>query len=802
MKKLHLICNAHLDPIWQWSWDEGISAALATFKSAADLADEFDYIFCHNESLLYEAVEKNAPELFERIKRLVKAGKWVITGGWYLQPDALMPSGESIVRQICEGHRYFEEKFGVTPTVATNFDSFGHSIGLVQIMKKCGYNGYLICRPRKDDQITYPSRFFKWTSPDGSSIIVSNSASYSSALGMVTEKIKKELSGQGSGMLGSQTRGNKGANESLDVDYVLWGVGNHGGGPSRKDLRDIEELKIDGVEIIHSTPERLFADNIKVGGEMTTSLVTVMPGCYSTMAKIKGAHRETENLYFATEKMLSVATLAGYGADTSDMTVAEKRLMLAQFHDILPGTSVPDGESEGIELLATARKILKDFRTGAFLYLVMGEKAAADGEFPIFVFNYMPYEVKTPVEVEFSLADQNWSEEYHFTPTVYLDGEELPSQVIKEESTLNLDWRKKIVFDATLAPLSVTRFSAYVHKTPIKENKLPDLTVEHLIESTHSPLTAPVTLESYEDTADPWGMSDAELLAMGKNPEPFRLMTTAEVAEFCAVREGLQPIHTVEDGDIYTAVEGCYTCRNTNAAIEYKFYKNKPYTDIKLTLEFADKNRLVRLKIPAPRGIPVGDGPYVVEEKPTSAEASFQKWYGIREACGEIFSVINKSTYAGKTEDGYIYLTLLRGAGYCFHPIGERELYPQNRYLPRIDSGRYVFNFRIFRGSVAEVTAEAELFNQPPYAVNVFPTGEGKREASVSSSSRDIVLSVIKPARDGDGYILRLYNPTAEEKKTTLRVMDKSAEITLSKHEVKTVRYSNGNFTVSAKMCI
>ena len=113
MKRLHLICNAHLDPIWQWTWDEGFSAVLATFKSAADLAEEFDYIFCHGEALLYEEVEKKAPALFKRILNLVKKGKWVVTGGWYLQPDVLMPCGESIIRQIEVGQKYFQEKFGV-----------------------------------------------------------------------------------------------------------------------------------------------------------------------------------------------------------------------------------------------------------------------------------------------------------------------------------------------------------------------------------------------------------------------------------------------------------------------------------------------------------------------------------------------------------------------------------------------------------------------------------------------------------------------------------------------------------------
>ena len=140
MKKVHLICNAHIDPIWQWDWQEGASAVLSTFQSAVNLAEKHDYIFCHNEVTVYKYVEEYAPELFSKIQKLVKKGKWHIMGGWYLQPDCNMPSGESFVRQILEAKRYFLEKFGVYPTTAINFDPFGHTVGLVQIMKKCGHS--------------------------------------------------------------------------------------------------------------------------------------------------------------------------------------------------------------------------------------------------------------------------------------------------------------------------------------------------------------------------------------------------------------------------------------------------------------------------------------------------------------------------------------------------------------------------------------------------------------------------------------------------------------------------------------
>jgi len=112
--------------------EEGIAAAISTFRAAADLAEEFDgFIFNHNEALLYEWIEEYEPALFTRIQKLVKEGKWHIMGGWYLQPDCNMPSGESFVRQILTGRHYFEEKFGVQPTTAINFDPFGHTKGLV-----------------------------------------------------------------------------------------------------------------------------------------------------------------------------------------------------------------------------------------------------------------------------------------------------------------------------------------------------------------------------------------------------------------------------------------------------------------------------------------------------------------------------------------------------------------------------------------------------------------------------------------------------------------------------------------------
>ena len=111
MRKLHLICNAHLDPVWLWDWEEGLAETLSTFRTAAKFCEEFDgFIFCHNESVLYKWTEEYEPALFKKIQELVEQGKWHIMGGWFLQPDCNLPSGESFVRQGLQGKKYFLDK--------------------------------------------------------------------------------------------------------------------------------------------------------------------------------------------------------------------------------------------------------------------------------------------------------------------------------------------------------------------------------------------------------------------------------------------------------------------------------------------------------------------------------------------------------------------------------------------------------------------------------------------------------------------------------------------------------------------
>ena len=196
-RHLILVCNAHLDPVWLWNWEEGLAETLSTFRTAAQFCDEFrGFVFNHNEALLYKWIEAHEPPLFTQINRLVQEGRWHIMGGWYIQPDCNLPAGESFVRQILTGKTYFRQKFNAEPATAINFDPFGHSRGLVQILKKSGYSSYIFCRPDKQ-WLPLPADDFQWVGYDGSTIQAHRASShYNSEHGKAVKKIKKWISEQ------------------------------------------------------------------------------------------------------------------------------------------------------------------------------------------------------------------------------------------------------------------------------------------------------------------------------------------------------------------------------------------------------------------------------------------------------------------------------------------------------------------------------------------------------------------------------------------------------------------------------
>ncbi len=805
MKKLHLVCNAHLDPIWQWDWEEGAAAAIATFQSAVNLADEFDYIFCHNEVTLYKYISDFAPALFEKIKELVKCGKWHIMGGWYLQPDVNMPTGESIVRQIQVGKKYFKEQFGVYPKAAIGFDAFGHSIGIVQIIKKCGQDYYLHWRPQENLFSMEDNRYI-WRGLDGSELKCYRDSSYNTPLGNSRKAIENKMA----------------AKKHEDVGLALWGVGNHGGGPSRKDLGDIAELiKESDVEILHSTPDEFFKE-MKTDYVIDKSLHISMPGCYTSSMRMKQKHIELENQIYYAEKMMSVASLSGLAEyEGEKLSEAVEDLLNIEFHDILPGSSAKPGETNGLEYANHGLRIANAVRAKAYFALCSAQQVAKDGEYPVLVFNPHPYEITTNVEVEFNLADQNWTDNWT-SFKVTCEGVEVASQAVKEESTINLDWRKKLIFTATLPPLKVTRFSVWELPLEKKEKAIVDrsknivisdeqkyveidtktgLLVSYKVGGKEYLSGSAFELCFYDDNADPWAMDNQAFEGWHKNPTPFKLEEKPS-----GVFKNMESIQIIEDGKIYTGIEAFFKCENTRARIEYRIYKNSPYIDVNVNVFMNDVDKMLKLRLP------VKDTKQLIGQCPFGADKLFmdgrenvsQRFIASIDGDGDCLALLNNCVYGSSFSFGNtIEMSLLRGVGYCVHPIDNRSLIPEGRYIKRMDQGEMNYSFRLCVAKENELEKMAMEFNHKPYAVNVFPTGatESRDTVKINIDNPNIVIETIKKSETADGYVVRLLNNSKNGAKATLYVADKSIDLSFGKYEAKTVVY-NGELKEVSEMII
>lgn len=809
MKTMHLVCNAHLDPVWQWPWEEGAAAAISTFRVAADLCESFDgFVFNHNEAILYRWVEEYEPALFARIRKLVAAGRWHIMGGWYLQPDCNMPSGESLVRQILLGKAYFREKFGVEPTTALNFDSFGHTRGLVQILAKSGYDSYLFCRPDPGAR-PLPADDFTWVGYDGSTISAHRSIEfYNSALGHADDKIRRWLD----------------KSKERSVTMCLWGIGDHGGGPSRIDLQKLARLIAESqeVRVCHSTPEAYFRDLHAAGGPLPRYEGDLNPfaiGCYTSQVRIKQKHRELENELYMTEKMLSHAALAGLLAyPREDLQEAARDLLFAEFHDILPGSSVQPVEEMALRLMDHGLEILSRLKGRAFFALAGGQPAAEDGRIPILAYNPHPFAVRGIFECEFMLPDQNWKPE--FTDVLVRAGEQsLPSQVEKELSNLNLDWRKRVAFAAELAPGQMSRFDCELVALPRKPapamqarddlftHRTDDLEVVintatglldryrvRGVDYLKAGAFLPVVL-GYSD--DPWVLSGTRFDdVLG----PFTLMEPQRGREFSGVRSGdLPSVRVIEDGPVRTVVEAVLAYGDSFICLRYKLPRQGTEVEVEVRVHWNEKSKLLKLVVPTAWAEPayLGQVAYGVATLPNDGrEAVAQKWTAAVDGGGAL-TCINDGSYGSDCRNGDIRLTLLRSPAYTCHPIQDRPLLPADRYSPRIDQGERLFRFWINAGGSQErldaVDREALAHNEKPFVLSFFPSGEGVSLPPLATLDDPVVeIAAFKQAQDSEDYIVRIFEPTGRRRSTVLRIpaLGLAQPVVLAPFEIKTLRCS------------
>ena len=809
---LVLVCNSHIDPVWLWPWEEGLAATLSTFRAAAGLCAEFDgFIFCHNEAILYRWVEEYEPVLFDRIRQLVRAGRWHVMGGWYLQPDCNLPCGESFVRHILAGRKYFSSAFGVMPRVAVNLDPFGHTRGLVQILAKAGYTGYLFCRPDAK-HLPLPSDDVIWVGYDGSTVLAHRASEhYNSEGGKARAKVEAWLAAHA-----DQPRG-----------LMLWGVGNHGGGPSREDLTALQALMDTTPEraISHGTPDDYFAaleatrDALP---RLARDLNPWAPGCYTTMSTVKRAHRRLESRLWLTEKMLATAAvqdLLPYPA--AALRDAQDALLFCQFHDILPGSSVAEVEDQALQRLGHGLDIAERLRARAFFALLSGQPAAGDGEYPVCIFNPHPFAVTGTITCEFQPPEPNADRRVFWQPELTgPDGLAVPLQVEKESCNIQVDQRKRIVFRATLGPGAMTRYACRLITVPrpadpgvrpisgdlnhrgelcqVVINGATGLMTRYVVDGVDYVSAGAFAALVMKDDADPWAMRVRGFRhLMGR----FKLLSAEDTAKLAHLKgEALPPVRVVEDGPVRTMVEAVFGFGRSTLVMRYLLPKRGTEVEIDVRVHWCEPDAMLKLAVPTTlANMRVrSQAAYGVERHdPAEQELVGQQWI----ACvsgddAQAMTLINDATYGFDYRGSELRVSCLRSPAHAGHPVDEvTPIVRQDRVERRIDQGEHTFRFWLNAGPanarLAAVDREATVRHEAPMALAVFPSGHGPAAVpGVTVSDAAVQMPALKFSEDGRALVIRLFEPPGSPRSTTVSVpaLKASTRVDLGAFELRTLR--------------
>jgi alpha-mannosidase len=436
MTTVHLIFNAHLDPIWLWPWTAGLDSALATCRSACDLLDRHpDLIFTRGEAWVYQQIETVDPALFARIAAHVKTGRWEIVGGWYIQPDCNFPGGDGLTHQIDIGKRYFLDRFGQFPDIAYNVDSFGHTATLPRILHAAGQRYYVMMRPQEHEH-PLPARLFRWSTAPGEPAITTFriAGAYCTPENVSEDHVRNAASELPPG---------------LEHTMCFVGVGDHGGGPSERLLQWCQEHRdsFPDMRLEFSSPRRFFAAIAaqqstlpQVHGELQMHAV----GCYSVHRPVKLAVLRAEHLLRQAEVALA-ADPAAPDSERRQIEEGWKNACFHQFHDTLGGTCIPSAYPQVYAELGSAHAA-----AGQVMHHAFRRRLTALPDDPrqrIVLLNASDQPFDDYVEFEPWLEGNRWLPAWQIRDG---RGANVPYQLLESEAAC--DGITRILFRRSLAP--------------------------------------------------------------------------------------------------------------------------------------------------------------------------------------------------------------------------------------------------------------------------------------------------------------------------------------------------------------
>jgi alpha-mannosidase len=785
----HLTGNAHIDAAWLWPWTETVDVVKRTYGTALQLMYEYpDYTFTQSAAAYNEWLADKYPDMNAEIARRIKEGRWEIVGGMWVEPDLNMPSGESLVRQLLVGKRWYKQAYGVDVKVGWNPDSFGYTWQLPQIYKKSGVDYFVTQKMTWNDTNQLPFKLFWWESPDGSKVLSYFPHDYVNT-DMNPDRLSDDLTV-------ARDRA-PGMTEMMD----LYGIGDHGGGPTRAMLdqafhwasqghitpnykfgtalsyfTSIEkqvapESKVWNYQSIAEgyTPPTAVAGEVSIPTWDSELYLEFHRGVYTTQANHKRNMRDSEVQVLNAEKWASLAWLDGKSYPATEITEDWKKVLFGQFHDLAAGSGIGVIYKDAQKDYDVVRWSTNEISAGALEQVDERIDTAGSG-IPVVVYNPLGWERSGEVDVRLQLP-QKGEAGVSVTPS------EVVSGVTVDEKTgvasLKMQVAKVPALGYKVVWVHEGKTAANeVAKEPVAKETSNDLTLSDAdLSVVVSKATGCITsLEDkqtgYETLAK--GACGNELEAFKDLPKEYDAWNidpgTLDQAPTDLNKEA--KVEVVREETPNPAIRVTLTWQKSKFVQTISLSGGQ--VDVDNEIDWHESHVLLKAAFPLAATGPFAtyEIPYGTIDRPTTRNNSWEKaqfevpamrWADLGDGKHGL-SVLNQTKFGYDAVGNMLRLTLLRS-----------PKWPD----PDADMGHHHFRYALYPHAGTWKDAQTVLhgweYNYPLTAV-VTTAHAGSLPAEHSFASvgpENVVLTAVKKAEDAKGLIFRVYewagkNATAE----------------------------------------
>jgi alpha-mannosidase len=790
----HLDGNGHIDAAWLWPWTETVDVVKRTFGTALQLMYEYPgYTYSQSGAAYNEWLEQKYPDMNAEIAQRIKEGRWEIVGGMWVEPDLNMPDGESLVRQLLVGNRWFKKNYGVTARIGWNPDSFGYTWQLPQILKKSGLDYFVTQKMSWNDTNQFPFKMFWWESPDGSRVLTYFPHDYvNTSLNPVRLASDMKLTREFA----------PGITEMLD----LYGVGDHGGGPTRatldegfhwsnKDGNGASKITpnyqfggaqsfFDAVEkqIAPESPEWNYRSIAKgytpppaESGKITVPTwkaelyFEYHRGVMTTQANHKKNMRESEEQVLNAEKWSSLAWVAGKKYPGDDLTEDWKKVLFNQFHDLAAGSGIGVIYKDAQKDYDVVRWSTNEISAGALGTVAERIDTAGKG-IPVVVYNPLGWERAGEVSVEAQLPSLDG-----IAVVDPSSGFALPSEVTAKDSktgvvslrvqvptvpalgykVLHVGYGKQVV-DAGKGFVD-SAWEGLAAKTPKPGTEvIRNGEIRVAIDKASGCITSLVDRASKDEVIAPGGCGN-QLQFFKDTPKQYDAWNvdpgTLDVAPATIAKA--DSVEVVK-GSGSPAVRVSYTWQSSKFVQTISLKGNQ--VDVENDIDWHERHVLLKAAFPvaATSDFATYEIPYGTIDRPTTRNNSWEKaqfevpamrWADLGDGKHGL-SVLNQDKYGYDAVGNMLRLTLLRG-----------PTWPD----PEADQGHHHFHYALYphAGTWKDALTVRHGWEYDYPLTAVVTTAHGgtlpATHSFASVTPENVVLTAVKKAEDEKALIFRVY---------------------------------------------